>query len=166
MNRGVAYSGVPSEEELDRSPGYPSAEALARGPLAVIECVQKIPCDPCETVCPTGAISVGEPITNLPRLDASRCTGCGLCIPACPGQAIFRVDITHSTHEATLSFPYEFLPVPAKRDRVVAVDRAGVPVCEALVLRVAMPPAYDRTAVVTIVIPKEHAMRVRGIQRA
>ena len=165
MRRGVAFTGVPSEEELAESPGYPSLAALERGPLAVIECVQQIPCNPCETVCPTHAITVGEPITNLPRLDTSKCTGCGLCIPICPGQAIFRLDLTHSATEAALSFPYEFLPMPRKGDRVVAVDREGLPVCGASVLRVVMPPAYDKTAVVTISIPKEHAMRVRSIQR-
>jgi Fe-S-cluster-containing hydrogenase component 2 len=165
LKRGVSFTGVPCDEELASSPGYPSQEELERRPLAVIECVQEIPCNPCETACPTGAILVGEPITNLPRLDASKCTGCGLCIAICPGQAIFRVDLTHSSDQATVSFPYEFLPLPHKGDAVMAVDREGRPICHAVVRRVAMPVANDRTAVITVVVPKEHGARVRSMQR-
>ena len=165
MKQGVTFTGVPSIEELKASLGYPCPEDLERGPVAVIECVQEIPCNPCETACPARAITVGEPITNLPRLDTSKCTGCGLCIPVCPGQAVFLVDMTYSPTEATVSFPYEFLPLPRKGDRVVAVDREGLSVCGATVRRVVMPVAYDRTAVVTLFVPKEHAAYVRGMQR-
>jgi len=165
MKQGVSYTGVPSIEELEASPGYPSEGALELGAIVVIECVQEIPCNPCETACPTGAIAVGEPITNLPRLDAAKCTGCGLCIPVCPGQAIFRVELNHSSGEAAISFPYEFLPRPHRGDRVVAVDREGNSVCQANVLRVVMPTSYDGTAVITILVPREHGMHVRGMQR-
>lgn len=165
MKPGVLQTGVPSEEELEATPGYPGEDQLERGPIVVIECVQEIPCNPCETACPTGAIVVGEPITRLPRLDAAKCTGCGLCIPICPGQAIFRVELNHASGRAAVSFPHEFLPRPSKGDRVVAVDREGQPVCPAEVIRVVMPTAYDGTAVVTVSVPSEHAMTVRGIQR-
>lgn len=89
MREGIAYTGIPSLEELINSPGFPSEEEMKKRPIAVIECVQGIPCNPCETACPFGAIEVGEPITNLPRLLTDKCQGCGLCIPACPGLAIF-----------------------------------------------------------------------------
>ena len=81
--------GVLSPEGLAKLPGMPSKERLEQGAVAVIECAQEIPCDPCEGACPAGAIHVGELITNLPALAADKCTGCGLCIPVCPGLAIF-----------------------------------------------------------------------------
>ena len=84
VNECIATTGVPSEDELLSSPGYPLAEDFEEGPIAVIECVQEIPCNPCEEACPNGCIVVGEPITNLPRFDASECTGCGLCTEICP----------------------------------------------------------------------------------
>ena len=62
-------TGTIPEKELEESPGYPSQKDLKRGPVAVIECTEEIPCNPCETVCKRGAIVVGEPITNLPHLD-------------------------------------------------------------------------------------------------
>ncbi len=72
-----------------KSPGFPSEQRIKRGSVAIIECFQDIPCNPCEMKCPRNAIKVGIPITNLPELDEEKCSGCGLCVPWCPGLAIF-----------------------------------------------------------------------------
>jgi Fe-S-cluster-containing hydrogenase component 2 len=158
-------TGIPLIEELEASPGFPSKEDILRGPTAVIECIQDIPCNPCEAVCPNKAIVVGKPITNLPVFIGEKCDACGLCIAACPGQAIFRVDATYSDAQATVSFPYEYLPLPQKGDVVSGVNRAGKVVCQANVLRVQKPKGFDHTAVITIVVPKELVMIVRSIQQ-
>ena len=162
---GVRKTGIPSKEELEASPGYPTSEALQRGPIVVIECVQDIPCNPCEMACPKGAIRVGNPITRLPVFDAEKCDGCGTCIPVCPGQAIFRVDTTYSENEAAVSFPYEYLPIPKKGEPVDGVNRAGEVICKAEVLRVQKPKKYDHTAVITVAVPKHLAMAVRSMKR-
>jgi Fe-S-cluster-containing hydrogenase component 2 len=162
---GLRATGIPSKAELEASPGYPSPEALNRGPIVVIECVQDIPCDPCEPACPRGAIKVGSRITNLPVFYADKCDGCGMCIPICPGQAIFRVDLTYSADKATVSFPYEFLPLPKKGDIVQGVNRAGEVVCEAEVLRVQNPKRFAQTTVITVAVPKDLAMEVRSMKR-
>jgi Fe-S-cluster-containing hydrogenase component 2 len=161
----LRVTGIPSKAELEASPGYPSAEALDKGAIVVIECVQDIPCDPCEGICPEGAVIVGSPITNLPVFFPEKCDACGLCIPICPGQAIFRVDTTYSDKQATVSFPYEFLPMPEKGDIVHGVNRAGVIMCDAQVLRVQQPRSFDHTAVITVVVPKEMSMEVRSMKR-
>ncbi len=162
---GVLTTGIPSLAELEASPGYPSAEALARGPIVVIECVQDIPCNPCELVCPNNAIYIGEPITNLPVFVADECDACSQCIPICPGQAIFRVDMTYAEDRATVSFPYEFLPMPRAGDVVQGVNRAGEVICDAEVLRVQQPKSFDLTAVITLAVSKELAMEVRSMKR-
>lgn len=149
--------------ELATSPGYPAQARLRAGPCAVIECVELIPCNPCEPACPHGAIFVGQPITNLPRLDPAKCTGCGLCLAACPGLAIFLVDMSRHDGQAAVSLPYEYLPLPRKGDRLTAVDRAGVSRCEAVVERVLTPARNDRTAVVTVLVPLELAEEIRGL---
>lgn len=162
---GVVINGYPSFEELRNSPGYPSEERLCKGAVAVIECVQEIPCDPCAWVCPKQAIKVGGDITNLPRLVEDDCIGCGICIAACPGQAIFMVDVNYSPTEALISFPYEYVPFPQEGDTVNAVDRAGCPVAKGRVVKVRTAAVNDRTAVISLAVPKEFAHTVRSMQR-
>ena len=156
--------GVPTEEELERLPGVPSKKRRAAGPVAVIECAEEIPCNPCELVCPKGAITVGEPITSLPVLHEEKCDGCLICIAPCPGLAIFVVDETYSDREATVMLPYEFLPLPEKGEKVDALNRRGEVVAEGTVVQVRNPKAFDRTPVVTVAVPKELGMEVRHIR--
>lgn len=161
----VTTQGYCSLEELREAPGYPSTDRMKKGAVAVIECVQEIPCNPCEAACKQGAIAVGQPITNRPSLDAEKCIGCGLCLTVCPGLAIFMVDLSHSDTEAVVHFPYEYLPLPAVGDVVEAVDRAGRPTCAARVVRVQQTRKSDHTPIITIAIPREHAESVRSIAR-
>lgn len=160
---GVIYQGFPSEKELAEIPGVPSDERIKKGSVAFIECAQEIPCNPCEEACPYGAISVGKPITNLPKLDEDKCIGCGSCIAACPGLAIFLVNASKSKGE--VSFPFEYYPLPKKGDEVDCVDREGNIVVKGKVLRIIKPPKYDATAVITVVIPIEYIKIVRSIKR-
>jgi NADPH-dependent 2,4-dienoyl-CoA reductase/sulfur reductase-like enzyme/Fe-S-cluster-containing hydrogenase component 2 len=144
-------------------PVFPSPVRLARGPVAVIDCPQEIPCNPCEAACPKGAIKVGQPITGLPVLDEEACTGCGLCLTACPGLAIFLVDGRGG--QGRVSFPHEYLPLPEKGRKVTAVDADGQPVCQAEVVGVRLTREADRTPVVTVRVPVEQVTRVRGLRR-
>jgi len=162
-SKGAAVEGVPAPDELKKTPGWPSLERLQKGPCAVIECIEKIPCNPCETACPSGAIRVGSPITNLPVLDEDKCTGCGVCITSCPGLAIFVVNLNYTEKSALISFPFEFLPLPKIGEEVSAVDRKGGKVCRAKVVKVLNKPKQDRTPIVSICVPKKFAFIVRGI---
>lgn len=165
MSGPLKKTGAPSLEELAASPAFPSEEQFMRGPVAVIECVEEIPCNPCESACPRGIIHVGEPITNLPRIDLEGCTACGSCVAACPGLAIYIKDYTYSESTATITFPYEYLPLPKVGDAVEVVDRHGEPVCEGTVLKVRAPKVYDRTALVTVEYPKAHFYEAISIKR-
>jgi Fe-S-cluster-containing hydrogenase component 2 len=158
-------AGIVSKETLVCTPGYNIEEAKKKkGKVVLIECVENIPCNPCETVCPKGAISVGSPITILPQADIDKCSGCGLCVAICPGQAIFVIDFNRNDIEASLTFVYEFLPKPKTGDRVIAVNRKGEEICGAVVENVVESKRFDQSKVVTIVFPKEHAEVVRGIR--
>ena len=165
MNETILQNGYPSLEELKQNGCLPSEERYQKGPVAVLECIQPIPCNPCDGACPFGAIRVGTPITNLPRLIEEKCTGCGRCISHCSGLAIFVVDKTYRPGLASVSFPHEYLPLPERGQMVEAVDRAGQTVCTAQVIRVADPPANDHTPVVTVAVPVELADVVRGMKR-
>ncbi len=153
-----------SQTEL-KGPGIPSAERRKLGPVACIECLQQIPCNPCEEACPKGAITVGDEITSLPTLDEEKCNGCGICMTRCPGLAIFGLDETHSDTTALVSFPYEYVPLPVKGQAVRCTDRMGGYVTDGVVHQVRTAKAFDHTAIVTVEIPKEYAMEVRFIDR-
>ena len=165
MATGIIYDGYPSMDEIKEANGWLDEERFAKGPVAVAECVQQIPCNPCESACPLHAIHIGEPITNTPQVDREKCIGCGMCVAACPGLAIFLVDKSYSETEATVSFPFEYDPLPEEGAEIDALSRAGEYVCKGRVIKVMNPKKNDHTPVVTIAIPKEHADTVRTMRR-
>ena len=158
-------TGYLTKGELVNLNLYTSEERFNKGPVAIIECTEEIPCNPCEAACKFKAIKIGKPITNIPILDENLCIGCGLCIAKCPGLAIFVVDKTYSNKEGSISFPYEYLPLPVTGSIVEAVNREGKVVSSGKVLKVLSKKSFDRTPVVTIAIPKEKLDEVRGIKR-
>jgi len=164
-NMALRKTSYLTKEELINLNRYPSKERLNKGPVAIIECTEEIPCNPCEAACKFKAIKIGKPITNTPILDENLCIGCGSCIAKCPGLAIFVIDKTYSNKEGLIMFPYEYLPLPIPGSSVEAVDRAGKVISSGKVIRVLNNKSLDRTPVVTIAIPKEKLDEVRGIKR-
>ncbi|MEO0072281.1 MAG: 4Fe-4S binding protein [candidate division WOR-3 bacterium] len=157
-------TGVLTEADLKKAGLLPSKERLEKGPVAIIECIENIPCNPCMYACPRKAIKIPGIITNLPQIDFDLCNGCGSCIARCPGLAIFVVNKNYNEKEATVSFPYEFLPRPKVGEIVTATDRYGQPVCRARVEKVLDSKANDRCAVITIAVPKKYYNKVRFIK--
>ena len=133
-------------------------------PTAVLECWEEIPCDPCVTACNTGAISMSH-LSGLPVLDTNKCTGCGLCAAVCPGLAIFILNYDHDEVYGTVTFPYEFRPLPEKGSAETGVDGLGNPICSVEVIRVVCSSSYRKTNLVTVLVPKEYLDIVRGIKR-
>ena len=62
---------------------------------------------------------------------------------------------------ATVTLPYEFLPLPEEGTRGVALGRDGKEVCEATVVSVKSAKAFDKTHLLTMRVPKEYAMTAR-----
>lgn len=160
---GIKFSGALSLEEVMMV--LPINERLRKGPVAILECVQEIPCNPCEKACPFGAITVGEDITALPQIDREKCTGCGMCISKCPGLAIFVVDGSKEDSTATVSMPYEYLPLPMAGEEVDGLNRAGRYVSKARVEKVDSGKKRDGTTVVTLSVPVEHMNSIRSFRR-
>jgi len=155
-------TGVPTVEQIDSV--FPSVERMNKGPVAVIECYQRIPCNPCYTACKRGAIKEFEDINDLPNIDFELCNGCTLCVSRCPGLAIMVIDATYSEDKALMKIPYEFLPLPKEGDVVKGLDREGNHVCDVKVVKVQNTKALDRTPIISIEVPKELIKTVRNIK--
>ena len=69
-------------------------EKKESSPIAVIECCEEIPCNPCMSACPHHAIVIEGGIHHIPQLKPVLCVGCGICVARCSGQAIFVVGQT------------------------------------------------------------------------
>lgn len=157
-------TGYLSDEELRGSPGLPSEKRRRQGPVAAIECLQDIPCNPCESSCNVDAIVVGDDITNIPQLLEDKCIACQTCVYICPGQAIFMIDESLPDERASVMMPYEYRPLPAEGDVVTALDRSGKELGDALVLKVRQTKKMDQTATVTIEVPRQWSMRARALR--
>lgn len=166
QNKVKRRSGYLAVETLKEKGIIPSCERQKAGPVAVIECVEEIPCNPCEGACRSGCIRIGDKINSLPELDCDRCTGCGVCVACCPGLAIFIEDSSIGNGEALVSFPYEYYPLPVKGEVRSCVNRCGETVCKGTVERVLLSSKNDQTAVITVKIPLEHVHDVRSLERS
>ncbi len=153
-------TGIPTDDDLEKV--IPDKKRLAKGPVVIIECFQKIPCDPCAISCKLGAIKPFEDINDLPVVDFDKCTGCGICISSCPGLAIFVIDVNYSEKISLIKLPHEMLPLPEKGEEVYALDRDGSILGKAKVVRVLK--IKNKTHIISLEVPKSMVMKVRSIK--
>lgn len=153
-------TGIPTDDNLEKV--TPDKKRLAKGPVVIIECFQKIPCDPCAISCKLGAIKPFKNINDLPMVDFDKCTGCGICISSCPGLAIFVIDMNYSDEKSLIKLPHEMLPLPEKGEDVYALDRAGSILGKVKVVRVLK--IKNKTNIISLEVPKSMVMKVRSIK--
>ena len=79
------------------------------GVMPIFHCYQEVPCNPCTSVCPEGAIKTErDDIRGLPYVvDLNLCKGCLNCAFICPGLAVTVVDYRKDPEYPTVSLPYE-----------------------------------------------------------
>ena len=155
-------TGVPTQSEIESV--FPDSQRLSKGPVAIIECFQSIPCDPCEKACPRGAIQPFADINHRPVIDNDKCNGCILCMTKCPGLAIMVVDMTYAPSHALIKMPYEFRPLPEKGQTVQALDREGNVIAEAEVVQVLNTKKMNNVPIVSISVDKQLVKQVRNIR--
>lgn len=129
-----------------------------------IDCPQGIPCNPCMSICKVGAIVV-ENLTERPQTDPDKCVGCNNCVAGCSGQACFLIDEDYSETEATIDFPFEFLPVPIIGEEREARDNEGSTICIGHVVEVLKRKNWYGTMVVRLAVQKDLVYKVRGMAR-
>lgn len=144
-------TGVPDQTQIKAV--YPDESYLIK-PKAVIECFEEIPCNPCETSCPVGAITIGKDINNIPVIDHAVCTGCGQCVHDCPGLAIHIAGIKGD--KAVFRIPYEMPDVPEQGEVWAGIGRDGKTVCEAKITAVTRKKGFDKTTILSVETDKAY----------
>ncbi|MEA2077288.1 MAG: FAD-dependent oxidoreductase, partial [Candidatus Marinimicrobia bacterium] len=130
----------------------------------VIHCVQEIPCNPCETICPVNAISLNPRkgnIMDIPEYTGG-CTGCMKCVTICPGLAISLARKTDDDH-AEVVLPYEFLVDFEVGDELPLTDMDGSFLENGQVKRI----RFDKktlTTLLTMEVSLKHAQDIAGVR--
>ncbi|SDY85291.1 4Fe-4S binding domain-containing protein [Proteiniborus ethanoligenes] len=158
----IEFTGVPTRNLIENA--FPSIERINKGPIAIIECFQHIPCNPCSTSCIRKAMNPMYDINDLPSLNEEECNGCSICVGKCPGLAIMVVDGSYSNKEVLFKIPFEFLPLPNKGDIVKGLDREGKYITDVKVADVRRPKFFDKTAIIDIVVNREFLYEFRNIR--
>lgn len=141
----------------------PEAET---GVFPIFHCFQEVPCNPCSTVCPIGAIHTEkDEITGLPyRDETEECTGCLNCVAICPGLAITLVDYRKDKDYPSVTFPFEVGPEKIVPGQVVQVTgQDGVILGNFPVEKIKIKKKYQGTLLVQIKMDKKFAKQAAGI---
>ena len=128
--------GYHRKDELGELDVFPPSEVLETKRVALIECVEEIPCNPCGVVCRVGAIEK-EALCTPGKVDWDKCSGCTMCVAVCPGLSIFLQQIKEGKGYVTM--PYELLPNPKVGMKAQLMDRSGKIVGEGVIVN----PTYQ-----------------------
>ena len=171
----IAKEIDPNVEEIPNS-WYDKAEILKKaagkiseyklpeseeGVFPVIHCLQEIPCNPCNTICPMNSINMeGDPIMGLPVFNG-KCIGCGKCVAICPGLAITLVDFRRDKNFPTVTLPYEVSNHKISvGDDIFCVDITGKEIGKFAVTQVVDVETNNRTQLIKLKTPKNIAKKI------
>jgi len=171
---GIDTGQIPKEwdEKATVLKSKPGREARRKPPVKedgvfpMFHCYQEVPCNPCTSVCPVGAVKTeGDKITGLPYMvDLDLCTGCAGCVAVCPGLSVTMVDYRQDRQHPLVTLPYEVW-----RDQVQVGQKVPVTDLDGAVLgyfaveKVKVRRKYPGTLLVQVRLDKAVAKAAVGI---
>ncbi len=137
-----------------------------QGVFPIFHCYQEVPCNPCTSVCPVGAIRTEQDeITGLPYItDLDACTGCGSCVAVCPGLSMILVDYRDDPEHPLVTLPYEI-----GRERVEVGQKVPITDVDGAILgyypveKIAVRRKYPGTLLIQAKVDKNVAKAAMGI---
>lgn len=171
---GLDIGEIPAEWDekaaiLKSRPGTPvdrPAPVAETGVFPLFHCYQEVPCNPCTSVCPIGAIHTQEDrITGLPYRDETlTCNACMNCLAICPGLAITLVDYRKDPQRPTVTIPYEVWRDTVEVGQPVPItDEDGAILGRFAVEKIRIKKKYPRTLLVQVKLDKKIAKKAAGI---
>ena len=136
------------------------------GVFPIFHCYQEVPCNPCTSVCPVGAVKTrDDKITGLPYMvDLDTCTGCASCLAVCPGLSVTMVDFRADPTHPFVTLPYEIWREKVEIGQIVPVtDIDGAILGYFPVEKVSSRRKYPGTLLVRIKVDKAMAKSAVGI---
>ena len=135
----------------------------------ILHCRQRIPCDPCASICPYNLIQLDpNDIRSIPEYvpnNGKTCIGCERCVAICPGLAItlvdFRKDADFPTVSIALEFSEEFIHIG---DNVPVTDIDGHILGKYPIINIHTLRQFSRTRIARVKVPASIAPQVSGIQ--
>jgi sarcosine oxidase, subunit alpha len=130
----------------------------------ILHCYQEIPCNPCISVCPSGAIKLSKALGNimdLPYFDGE-CSKCGQCIAVCPGLAISVAKKLNGDF-AEVILPHEFIPKFSVNDFIPVTDSDGNYLEKDEVMKINYNRKY-KTYLITLKVSLQNATKIAGIR--
>ncbi len=160
------------EAVLKSSPGkveHLEEKRLTDAVFPVLHCRQRIPCDPCASICPYNLIQIDpNDIRSLPVYrpqDGKQCIGCERCVAICPGLAVTLVDTREDRKFPTVSVPLEFSREYIQVGKVVPVtDINGQVLGRYPIVKTHSLRQFSHTQIVQVKVPELIATQVTGIQ--
>ena len=154
---------------MKKKPPMPSESNIPEkeeGIFPLFHCTQKIPCNPCTSVCPQEQIKTEEDlITNLPYFkDEKECIGCGKCVAVCPGLAVTLVDYRKEKDFPSVTFPLELSQSRLQKGTSIFVVSNDSVLGEFEISRVRVLKEFPKTQLITVKLPKALVKRAVGLK--
>jgi sarcosine oxidase, subunit alpha len=132
--------------------------------MPILHCYQEIPCNPCISVCPSGAIKLQDAlgsIMDLPYFDGE-CSRCGQCIAVCPGLAISVAKKLYGEF-AEVILPHEFIPNFSANEFIPLTDNEGNYLEKGEVMKINFIKKY-KSYLISLKVSAQNATKIAGIR--